>query len=91
MMRIVLAAGVIMAAMSFNMRAAPAAEGPWCAFIEMGEDVIYEDCQYQTFEQCQPNVIAGNRGFCNHNPRWVGRAEPAAKPRAQKKRRAQPQ
>jgi hypothetical protein len=91
MMRIVLAAGVIIAAMSFNIPPAPAAEGPWCALIGMGEDAVYEDCRYRTFEECQPNVISGNRGFCNRNPRWAGRAEPAAKPRAQKKRSAQPQ
>ena len=77
MMRIVLAAGIVIAAMSFDLKRAPAAEGPWCAFIGMGEDAIYEDCRYRTFEECWPNVISGNRGFCNHNPRWVGLQEPS--------------
>jgi hypothetical protein len=26
----------------------------------------------RTFEMCRQEVIAGNRGFCNPNPRWVG-------------------
>ena len=71
MMRIVLAAGVVIAAMSFDVRPVKATEGPWCAFISLGTGAVYEDCQYRTFEECRPNVIAGNRGFCNQNPRWV--------------------
>lgn len=41
---------------------------PWCAVIELGSGEVYWDCQYRTVEQCTPNVIAGNRGFCNPNP-----------------------
>ncbi|MGB7780289.1 MAG: hypothetical protein WCF86_02030, partial [Pseudolabrys sp.] len=29
------------------------------------------DCRYHTFAECQPNVLAGNRGFCNPNPSYV--------------------
>ena len=46
-------------------------DAPWCAVINVGTGEMYWDCQYQTFEQCAPNVIAGNRGFCNHNPTYV--------------------
>jgi hypothetical protein len=45
-------------------------DAPWCAVINLGKDV-YWDCQYRTFEACYPNVIGGNRGFCNQNP-WPG-------------------
>jgi Protein of unknown function (DUF3551) len=71
MMRIVLAAGVFIAALSFDARPVKATEGPWCAFISLGTGGVYEDCQYRSFEECRPNVLAGNRGFCNPNPRWV--------------------
>jgi hypothetical protein len=91
MMRIVLATAMAILAMSFDLRPAAAQEGPWCAFITLGEDAAYEDCRYRSLEECQPNVLAGNRGFCNLNPRWTGGSGPAAKPRAHKKRRAQPQ
>jgi hypothetical protein len=39
---------------------------PWCAVIPLSGDV-YWDCQYRTIEECRPNVIAGNRGFCALN------------------------
>ena len=26
------------------------------------------DCEYGSIETCRPNVIAGNRGFCQLNP-----------------------
>ena len=84
MKRVVLAAGLVIAAMSFDVRPASATEGPWCAFINLGNSSTYEDCQYRSIEECRRNVISGNRGFCNHNPRWVD--APAAKPR---KRNAQ--
>jgi Protein of unknown function (DUF3551) len=45
-------------------------DAPWCAVINLKGDV-YWDCQYRTVEECVPNVIAGNRGFCNLNP-WPG-------------------
>jgi hypothetical protein len=90
MIRILLVAGIFMAAMSFDVRLAKAAEGPWCAFINLTDDSTYEDCQYRTFEGCRVTVLAGNRGFCNHNPRWTGGAE-SGESRAAKKRRAQAQ
>jgi len=46
-------------------------DAPWCAVIEIGTGEVYSDCQYQTFEACAPNVVAGNRGFCNVNPRYT--------------------
>jgi hypothetical protein len=74
MTRILLIAGAVIAAMSFypmSFNAAQAAEAPWCAFIAVAQGAVYEDCQYYTFESCRSVVLAGNRGFCNHNPRWT--------------------
>jgi Protein of unknown function (DUF3551) len=62
-------------------------EAPWCAVINMGLDV-YWDCQYQSFEQCYPTVLAGNRGFCNPNPYFV--AQPTEL-RGSRKHGARPQ
>lgn len=56
---------------------------PWCAVMSVGDDSVVWDCQYQTVEACIPNVIAGNRGFCNHNPAW--QEQP---PRRKRKKRA---
>ena len=89
MMRIVLAAGVLIAATSFDVRPVKAVEGPWCAVISLGAGNVYQDCRYRTVEECQPNVLAGNRGFCNYNPRWVNGPGTAGGPRAHNKRRAQ--
>lgn len=51
---------------------------PWCAVLNAGQDVRWE-CEYNSFEACYPNVLAGNRGFCNENPAYVGAAAPARK------------
>jgi hypothetical protein len=37
----------------------------------MGRNVVW-DCIYPSIEACRPNVIAGNRGFCNLNPSYAG-------------------
>ncbi len=70
MMRAMLAIAIVFLALSFDLRPAAAQYAPWCAVIGMGEDAVYGDCHYRTFEECCPNVLAGNRGFCNQNPRY---------------------
>jgi hypothetical protein len=35
---------------------------------------MHENCSVRSFEMCVQEVIAGNRGFCNPNPRWQGLA-----------------
>lgn len=42
-------------------------DAPWCAVINLGMGDVSWDCRYRTVEECVPNVIAGNRGFCNLN------------------------
>ena len=46
---------------------------PWCAVVNMGTGNLYWDCQYWSLQQCVPNVLSGNRGFCNQNPSFVPR------------------
>ncbi len=62
-------------------------DAPWCAVINLGMGDVYWDCQYRTIEECVPNVIAGNRGFCNLNPRGPGPVS-AARPAVPHKRHA---
>jgi hypothetical protein len=59
---------------------------PWCAVLNMGTGDVEWDCEYPSVEACAPNVVAGNRGFCNPNPAFVPRAAAAA-PRHHRKRR----
>jgi len=44
---------------------------PWCAVVAMGDGDMQWDCEYRTIEECRPNVLAGNRGWCNPNPYWT--------------------
>ena len=66
------AAAVAAAVAAFRVPASFAfGNAPWCAVTTLGRDVHW-DCQYRTVEECVPNVIAGNRGFCNLNPYGPG-------------------
>jgi uncharacterized protein DUF3551 len=56
-------------------------QAPWCAVMDMGTGSMYWDCSYATIEACRPNVIAGNRGFCNPNPYFTGYAGPVERAR----------
>jgi hypothetical protein len=71
-MRIALAAAAMVAAIFLSSRPSQAYEGPWCALTDIGGGVMHENCSVRTFEMCVHGVIAGNRRFCNPNPRWQG-------------------
>jgi hypothetical protein len=72
-MRGLLIAAVFIGAMALDVRPAPAGGvAPWCAVISTGTDSSYWDCRYASIEACRPNVLAGNRGFCNPNPAYGG-------------------
>jgi len=43
-------------------------EAPWCAVYNMGWGDMHWECEYASIESCRPNILAGNRGFCNPNP-----------------------
>ncbi|MGH7246787.1 MAG: DUF3551 domain-containing protein [Pseudomonadota bacterium] len=51
---------------------------PWCAVMETGSGSYEVDCGYYSVQQCTPNVIAGNRGFCQMNPYWRSSPTPFA-------------
>jgi hypothetical protein len=53
---------------------AAATEGPWCALTNRGGNSMVEDCSMRSLDMCRKEVIAGNRGFCNPNPRWHAQA-----------------
>jgi hypothetical protein len=69
----IVAVRAISAAVLFGVtpgRAGTFGNAPWCAVIPMGDGDVHWDCEYNSVQACQPNVIAGNRGFCNVNPYW---------------------
>jgi len=66
---IILASVIVLAASVLGRHLAKAREAPWCAVISEG----YWDCQYRSIEECRPNVLAGNRGWCNPSPYFVDR------------------
>ena len=69
-MRLVLALAVIAAALCFDAPVSRAYYGdaPWCAVVSVGTGNAVWDCQYRTAEECAPNVLGGNRRFCNPSP-----------------------
>ena len=83
MIRTILVAAAALASVSFS-RHAEGAAAPWCAVITIGEDSVYWDCRYSSIEQCRPNVLAGNRGFCNPNPYFAAAYQPVERRRQRK-------
>ncbi len=76
MLRILLAAAALTAVATIGPRPADAyGHAPWCAVMDIGWEEVVWDCSYWTIEACVPNVIAGNRGFCNPNPAFRGPLE----------------
>jgi hypothetical protein len=86
-MRIMFIIAVAAAALCGSNASRAAVVFPWCAVVSFGTGDVYWDCQYRTFEECVPNVLAGNRGFCNHNPGYVGEPVPAHRYKVHQKRR----
>jgi hypothetical protein len=67
-------AAIFGAATGFGVTASQAGNygnAPWCAVQNFGAGEVVWDCEYRSVEECQPQVIAGNRGFCNPNPSWT--------------------
>jgi hypothetical protein len=58
---------------------------PWCAVQSLGQGSMVERCVFWDFETCRREVVAGNRGYCNQNPRFAGYV--AATPPKRKVRR----
>ena len=71
------AALVSAAALVFGVsvgRASTDGHSPWCAVVDQGAGNVMWECYYQTIAECQPNVLAGNRGFCQRNPYYQAAA-----------------
>jgi Protein of unknown function (DUF3551) len=83
MTRLVLAATAALAGVFFGLQPAKA-QAPWCAVITVGEDSVVWDCRYRSVEECRPNVVAGNRGFCNPNPYAATAYQPVERRRQRK-------
>jgi hypothetical protein len=82
--RLTIAIVILAAAMCCEVpssRAQYYGEAPWCAVVNVGTGNVVWYCYYSTVEECVPNVLAGNRGFCNVNPYWSGSHAPNATPR----------
>jgi hypothetical protein len=84
-MRMIFAVVVIAAFAGFGLQRAKAYTAPWCAVITLGQGSVYWDCQYGSIEQCRPNVLAGNRGFCNPNPYFAAAYQPVERRRHKKR------
>ena len=65
-----LGAALLLATLASPSHAGTIGNAPWCAVQNLGAGDIIWDCEFMTAEQCQPAVIAGNRGYCNLNPAW---------------------
>jgi len=77
--RLVIVAAALATAMCLGVRAGHAyGDAPWCAVVNLGAEDVQWQCEYYTFEDCVPNVVAGTRGFCNRNPYWRPPPAPAA-------------
>jgi hypothetical protein len=79
MIRILCVTALVISATALIQQPAQAREAPWCAVINFGRGTAYWDCQYHSLEACVPNVLAGNRGFCNPNPAYRGAEQPKRK------------
>jgi uncharacterized protein DUF3551 len=83
MIRIMFAAAAF-ASLAFGLKPATAQDAPWCAVTSRGDGDMHWACHYRSIEECRPNVLAGNRGWCNPNPYFV--AAPADVRRSVKRR-----
>jgi hypothetical protein len=68
MAHMIFAVAIAVGHLTFSLPAAGADAAAWCAVIKGGE---YWDCQYRSLEDCWPNVLGGNRGWCSPNPYFV--------------------
>jgi hypothetical protein len=87
-MRTILVTTTLAAAMLLHPRTSQAYEGPWCALSDIGGGVMQENCSMRTLEMGRQEVIAGNRGFCNPNPRWQGNSAGVRQSSSRRKRPA---
>jgi len=68
MTRAIFAVVAALASLALGTPRAVGVETPWCAVTKEGD---HWDCRYWSVAECQPNVVTGNRGWCNQNPYFV--------------------
>jgi hypothetical protein len=86
--RLTIVIATLAAAMCFEVPSSQAqyyGDAPWCAVENVGTGNMVWYCYYKTVEECVPNVLAGNRGFCNVNPYWTASHAPNATPRGRQR------
>jgi hypothetical protein len=72
MPRLLLSATLAAAALLFPAQSR-AAEGPWCAVINVGSMGPAERCSMPSFEACRALAMQyGSSSFCRQNPAWPG-------------------
>jgi hypothetical protein len=89
-MRKLIAAGLLAGGTLIGPQAGIAYEGPWCAVVTQGSEVVEELCSMQSFEMCRVEARRwGPTGFCRQNPRFPGYWVPPGevRPRAARKYR----
>ena len=67
MTRIIFVAAAAVALLVVGQQSARAGYygAPWCAVVSTGAGDVHWSCEYRSIEECRPNVLAGNRGWCN--------------------------
>ena len=87
MIRMILAVTAALVVTGFGLQpvAADYYGAPWCAVISMGDGDMQWDCAFRSIEECRPNVLAGNRGWCNPNPYFATAYAPAEARRHRKR------
>jgi Protein of unknown function (DUF3551) len=69
-MRAMLLAAATLAAVSVGTSSSHATEGPWCAWVTIGQGNGFANCSMLSFEMCRQEITGGNRGSCYPNPRF---------------------
>jgi hypothetical protein len=60
-------------------------EGPWCAYIGIGDDSYVERCDMLSYEMCRSEIFAQGGAYCTQNPRYKA-ATPSKQQRKTKRR-----
>lgn len=87
MIRMIFAAGAAFVCVGLGLQPAAADYygAPWCAVMSMGDGDMQWDCEYRSVEECRPNVLSGNRGWCNPNPYFANAYAPTERRRHRKR------
>jgi hypothetical protein len=71
-MRALLFVAAATAMLSVGIPSSHATEGPWCAWVTIGDGDYSERCSMVSYEMCRQEITGGGRGSCYPNPRFHG-------------------